>query len=65
MRARQGRYEEAERSCLTVIAAAEEAGEDRAWAHACWVLDISLVRAGRPLEAVHSPRAIEIYDRLG
>jgi tetratricopeptide (TPR) repeat protein len=65
VRVRQGRYVEAEQSCEQAIAEAELAGEDRALAHACWVLDGALVRMGRPGEATHSERAIEIYKRLG
>ncbi|MEA2301197.1 MAG: hypothetical protein QOE44_1732 [Solirubrobacteraceae bacterium] len=65
VRLRQGRNAEAERSSLRAIADAEQAGEERALAHACWVLDGALVRLGRPAEATHSERAIEIYKRLG
>jgi tetratricopeptide (TPR) repeat protein len=50
---------------VRAIADAERAGEDRALAHACWVLDLALVRQGRPDEAVHSERAIGIYKRVG
>ena len=65
VRARQGRYGEAEQSARRAIPDAERTGEARALAHACWVLDVSLVRMGRPADATHSPRAIEIYERLG
>jgi class 3 adenylate cyclase/tetratricopeptide (TPR) repeat protein len=38
---------------------------ERALAHACYLLDWALVADGRSAEAVHSSRALEIYDRLG
>jgi tetratricopeptide (TPR) repeat protein len=65
VRLRQGRYQAAVESARRAIADAEPAGEDGALAHACWVLDSALVRLGRPAEATHSQRAIEIYKRIG
>jgi tetratricopeptide (TPR) repeat protein len=65
VRLRQGRHEEAERSCYQAIADAERSAEERALAHACWLLDGTLVRQGRSDEATHSDRALEIYRRLG
>ena len=38
---------------------------ERATAHASYLLDWSLVEVGRPAEAHYSPRAREIYARLG
>ena len=37
----------------------------RALAHACFILDWALFDSGRPEEATHSARALEIYERLG
>ncbi|MDQ6804906.1 MAG: tetratricopeptide repeat protein, partial [Actinomycetota bacterium] len=62
---RQGRLQEAVGLCRLAIADAEATGELRALAHACYVLDHSLVQSGRPEEAIYSPRALEIYRRLG
>jgi tetratricopeptide (TPR) repeat protein len=64
-RFRQGRYAEAARTAERAIAKAEAAGEDRALAYACWLLDSSVVRQGQPTEARHTQRAVEIYKRLG
>ena len=47
------------------IAEGEAAQAERPVAHACYVLDWALHDAGRPAEAVHSPRALAIYERLG
>ncbi len=65
VRARQGRYELAEETAERAIAFAEQAGEDRALAHACWLHDVLLTRLGRPVDGSRSQRAIEIYKRLG
>jgi tetratricopeptide (TPR) repeat protein len=51
--------------CHRAIGEAELAGEEAALANACYVLDWALVESGRPGEAVHSQRALEIYVRLG
>ena len=64
-RLRQGRCEEATRLCAQAIAEGEAAGDDEPVAHACFVLDWALHDAGRPEEADHSPRALEIYTALG
>ena len=64
-RQRQGRSEDAIALCARAIAEGEAAGEERAIAHACHVLDWALHDAGRPEEATHSPRALAIYERLG
>ena len=61
----QGRAADAERLCRSAIAAAERAGETRALAVACNLLDWALVEQGRPAEATNSPRALAIYRRLG
>jgi tetratricopeptide (TPR) repeat protein len=44
---------------------AESVNEHRAIARASYVLDQALVDCGRPHEATHSPRALEIYRALG
>ena len=65
LRQRQGRAAEAIALCETAIGAAEAAGEERALAHACYVLDWALVESGRASQAGHSERALAIYRRLG
>ncbi len=64
-RNRQGRWSEAAALCREAIAGAEAVGELRALAHASYALDWALVESGRPDEATHSWRALEIYERLG
>jgi len=64
-RQQQGRPADAERVCRAAIADAEAAGEMGALAHAYYVLDWALVDLGRPDEATHSERALEIYRDLG
>lgn len=63
-RQRQGRHADAIAACRSAIAAAEGSGEEAALAHACFILDWALFDAGRPDEAVHSQRALDIYVRL-
>ena len=65
VRQRQGRMEQAIALCREAIDEAEAAGEDRALAHACFILDWALYDSGRPQEATHSHRSLEIYERLG
>ncbi|HKG66804.1 MAG TPA: adenylate/guanylate cyclase domain-containing protein [Solirubrobacteraceae bacterium] len=65
LRQRQGRAAEAIALCRAAIPAAEAAREDRALAHACYVLDWALVESGRAVEAGFSDRALAIYRRLG
>ena len=65
LRQRQGRAAEAIALCRAAIPAAEAAGENRALAHACYVLDWALVESGRAAEAGFSDRALAIYRRLG
>ena len=64
-RQRQGRFDDAIRLCLQAIAEGEAAREERAIAHASHLLDWALHDAGRGEEAVYSPRALAIYERLG
>jgi tetratricopeptide (TPR) repeat protein len=64
-RSRQGRLAEAEKICRMAMLAAEQAGELRALATACYVLDWALVEQGRAEQAIHSPRALEIFRALG
>ena len=51
--------------CHQAIAEAQAAGEDAALAQACHILDWALFDSGRPEEATHSARALDIYERLG
>jgi tetratricopeptide (TPR) repeat protein len=65
VRNRQGRWSEAIVECRKAIAEAESVGELSALAHASYSLDWALVESGRPDEATHSWRALEIYEQLG
>ena len=51
--------------CKRAIAEAEASGAEDALAHAYFILDWAYLALGRRDEAVHSPRAVEIYERLG
>jgi class 3 adenylate cyclase len=64
-RYRQDRLADAERLCRQAMAEAEASREMRALAMSCYVLDLTLVELGRIAEATHSPRALEIFRRLG
>lgn len=61
----QCRRAEAISTCRQAIAEAESVGALSALAHACYTLDYALVESGRPDEATHSWRALEIYEQLG
>jgi class 3 adenylate cyclase/tetratricopeptide (TPR) repeat protein len=61
----QGKFEDAVRWCQRAIAEAEASGDRDALAHAYYVLDVAYVAMGRVNDAVHSPRALEIYEELG
>jgi len=65
VRNRQGRWSEAIVTCRQAIEEAESVGELTALAHALYSLDWALVESGRPEEATHSWRALEIYQQLG
>jgi class 3 adenylate cyclase/tetratricopeptide (TPR) repeat protein len=65
VRAGQGRFEEAVPACLAAIDEAISAGNLEAEAHACFILDWAYMMRGRPELAVHSARALEIYEELG
>jgi class 3 adenylate cyclase/tetratricopeptide (TPR) repeat protein len=65
LRARQGRLAEAARICGEVMVDAERLGEQRALAIAITVLDTCLVEMGRPHEATHMGRALDLYEQLG
>jgi tetratricopeptide (TPR) repeat protein len=65
IRNRQGRWSEAVSACREAIIEAESVGEEQALARACYTLDWALVGLGRPEEAVHSARALDIYKALG
>ena len=61
----QGRAQEAERLCRTAIEESESGAAQRPLAHASYVLDMALIDLGRLDEAVHSHRALAIYEQLG
>jgi class 3 adenylate cyclase/tetratricopeptide (TPR) repeat protein len=61
----QGHWAQAVATCRDAIVEAESVGELSALAHACYSLDWALVESGRPDEAIHSVRALEIYEQLG
>jgi class 3 adenylate cyclase/tetratricopeptide (TPR) repeat protein len=65
VRNRQGRWTGAAAACRQAIAEAESVGDPRAVARACYNLDRALVGMGRPEDATHSWRALEIYEQLG
>jgi class 3 adenylate cyclase/tetratricopeptide (TPR) repeat protein len=65
VRNRQGRWSESARACLQAIAEAESVGELGALARACYTLDWALFELGRPDEATHSWRSLDIYHQLG
>jgi tetratricopeptide (TPR) repeat protein len=65
VRAGQGRFEEAVPACLEAIDEATASGNLEAEAHARFILDWAYVLLGRPELAVHSARALEIYEDLG
>jgi tetratricopeptide (TPR) repeat protein len=65
IRNRQGHWAEAVRLSRLAIAEAEEVGELRALARACYGLDWALRELGHPEEASYSWRALEIYEELG
>jgi tetratricopeptide (TPR) repeat protein len=51
--------------CGRAIAEAESSGAEDALAQALFILDQAYLFLGRREEAIHSPRAAEIYERLG
>lgn len=65
VRNRQGRWAEAMRVSRQAIAEAEAVGEPHAMARACYALDWALRESGRPEDAKHSWRALQIYRELG
>ena len=65
VRNRQGRFAEAAALCRGTISEAGSVGELGALARACYSLDMALVELGRPDQARHSWRALEIYQQLG
>ncbi len=64
MRTLQGRSAQAARLCREAIEEAQRVGEAEALARASYLLDLALVQMGRPKEAKHSARALEIYEAL-
>ena len=65
IRQRQRRYRETERLCREALREGEAVGALSAQARACYTLDWALFEMGRSDEAIYSPRALEIYRRLG
>jgi class 3 adenylate cyclase/tetratricopeptide (TPR) repeat protein len=65
VRAGQGRFHEAVSAALEAIAEATAAQNLEAEAHARFILDWAYVVLGKPDLAVHSARALEIYQELG
>ena len=65
IRQAQGRRLDAVRWLTRAIDISQRANEREALAHAYFVLDWSLVELGRSEEAVHSQRALELYEELG
>ena len=65
IRQRQRRYRETERLCREALREGEAVGELSGQARACYTLDWALFEMGRSDEAIYSPRALEIYRRLG
>ena len=65
VRNKQGRWAQSIDACRRAMADAESVGELSALAHACYALDYALVESGRPGEATHSWRALDIYEQLG
>ncbi len=61
----QGRHAEAARWCLRAIEEAEASGERDAQAHALFILDWAYIELGQSERAIHSPRALQIYEDLG
>jgi tetratricopeptide (TPR) repeat protein len=64
IRQRQGRHREAVRLCREALRAGEESGDLLAEARACYTLDWAAFEIDRA-PATHSPRALEIYRKLG
>jgi tetratricopeptide (TPR) repeat protein len=65
VRHRQGRSAEAIALCEEAARIAERHDARPALAQALYTLDIALVESGRSADAVHAPRALEIYRELG
>ena len=65
VRWRQGKFVLSEQLCRAAIEQAGSGDADRALAQASYVLDFVLLFLGRIEEAVHSPRALAIYEQLG
>ena len=65
VRQAQGRRQDAVRWLNEAIEAAQRATSGRRLPMALFVLDWALVDLGRSDEAVHSQRALELYDELG
>jgi predicted ATPase/class 3 adenylate cyclase len=61
---RQRRQDAVIEWCTRAVAEAENAEAEDALAQAYFILDLAYVALGRQEEAVYSPRAAEIYERL-
>jgi class 3 adenylate cyclase/tetratricopeptide (TPR) repeat protein len=64
IRQSQGRQRDAIRAGESALEIARAAGDLDAEAHACCVLDLAWASVGEFDQAVHSDRALELYDRL-
>ena len=60
----QGRFRESVASCRLAIEEAERSGEQRALAHAYYLLDWAYVALGEPERAIYSQQALAIYGEL-
>jgi class 3 adenylate cyclase/tetratricopeptide (TPR) repeat protein len=61
----QGRATDAIEWCRRAISEGEKYGAEEALAQGYFILDWALLALGRSAEATHSPRAVEIYERIG
>jgi class 3 adenylate cyclase/tetratricopeptide (TPR) repeat protein len=65
IRHRAGRHAEAAEVCRRAIADAERAGDERALAQACFILDTALAYSGQAVDGHHFRLALAIYEKLG
>ncbi|MBW3614916.1 MAG: tetratricopeptide repeat protein [Actinobacteria bacterium] len=65
VRFRQGSYAESARWCQGALVAAEELGDERAVAHATYLLHLVHTSTANPERRRFRTRAVEIYERLG
>ncbi len=65
VRFRQGRYDECAQWCEAALARANDLGDERALAHATYLLHLVHTSTGSPERRRFRTGAIEIYERLG